>query len=136
MKLIACIVFVLSCAYGAFACTVTISNIKTNSIYGKVISETKEFIPKATIQIYKNTDDGEKVLAEIRTDENGRFELKNFPAGNYMIKANAEGFAYSYASMKLKKSLEQVKKREIVFTLVLYGDCSGWAEMQKIQNTK
>lgn len=133
MKLFGCTVFVLLFAYDAFFCTVNISNIKATAVYGKVIAETKETIPNAKIQIFK-AEDYDKILAETTTDENGRFEIKNFPSGKYMIRAKAEHFAVSIAFMKLKKNSSNVKNKEIVFTLV--PECSGWVEMQKVQKTK
>lgn len=120
----------------AFPCTVNISSIKTNAIFGRVITETKEIIPFARIQIYKNSDDGEIILSETKSDENGKFEIKKFPAGKYMIRANAQYFTYSYASIKLKKTSSKSIKKEIVFTLVPNGDCSGWVEMYKIPKSK
>jgi hypothetical protein len=131
MKVLVCISFLFIFAFVVFPCTVTISKIKADGLYGRVIDINKALIPGAIIQIYQNTKDGEKGFAVIRADKDGRFELKDFPAGNYMIKANAEGFAYSYASMKLKKSSGKVKKREIVFTLVPYDGCSGLVEIQR-----
>jgi len=136
MKAVIEFVFIFLFAYSVFPCTVNISSIKTNSIYGRVIDENKSLIPNAKIQIYKNTDNGEEILAETISDENGKFEIKDFPAGKYMIKAGSEHFAYSYASVKLNKTLSNVKYKEIVFTLVPIGECSGWVDMQKIQKTK
>lgn len=120
----------------AFPCTINISSIKTNAIFGRVITETKEIVSFAKIHIYKNTDDGEMILAESKSDENGRFEIKNFPAGKYMIRANAQYFNYSYVSIKLKKTSSKSIKKEILFTLVPNGDCSGRVEMYKIPKSK
>ena len=119
-----------------FPCTVSIYNIKTNAVYGKVIAETQALIPNATIQIYKNKEGGEEIIAETKSDANGRFEIKNFPAGKYMMRANAEHFTYSYAFMKLKKSSEMNKDREVVIILVPYGECSGTVKIRKIPKTK
>ncbi len=136
VKIIISLVFAVFLVCDVFPCTINISNIKTSAVYGKVVDETKEIIPNAKIQIYKNTEDGKEILAETTADENGRFEIKNFPAGIYMIRAKAEHFTYSFAFMKLKKSSSSRKKREIVITLVPEFDCSGWIEMQKIQKSR
>ena len=126
--------FTIFFSYAVFPCVVTISNISTNSVYGSVVTETKEIITGAKIQIYKNTAKGEEILAETESDVNGRFEIKNFSAGKYLIRANAEHFTYSYAFMKLKKS-SSIKNKEIVFTLLPVGGCSGWVKTQKIQKS-
>ena len=136
MRVLNGFVFIFTFVHCAFPCTVTISDIKAKAVYGRVVDEYKAAIPYAKVQIYKDTENGEKVLSETKADENGRFEIKNFPAGKYMIRAGAEYFTYSFASMKLKKSSSAVKSKEIVFTLVPFGSCSGWVEMQKIQKSK
>ena|SRR5687767_4525472 len=136
MRFLASLILIFWLVNNVFPCTVEISTIKTNAVYGKVIAETQESIPNAVIQIYKNKEEGIEIIAETKADENGRFEIKNFPAGKYMIRANAEHFTYSYASMKLKKTSAYVRNKEIIITLVPHGDCSGWVEMKKIQKSK
>jgi hypothetical protein len=133
VKLLTCLGFLFLFASGVFACVVNISNIKTSAVYGKVIAETKETIPNVKIQIFKAAD-YDKILAETTTDANGRFEIKDFPAGKYMIRAKTGFFAPSIASMKLKKSSSNVKNKEIVFILV--PECSGWVEMQKVKKSE
>jgi len=135
MKYTACFVFVILFVDAAAACTIEISTVKTNAVYGRVIDEMKASIPNARIRIFKSAESNDP-LAETTSDENGRFEIKNFPAGVYIIKANAENFAYTTSFLKLKKSSSKVKKREMVFTLVPSPACSGWVEMQKIQKSK
>ncbi len=138
VRIIISLVFAVFLVYDVLPCTVNVSNIKTNAVYGVVITETKEVIPNAKIQIYKNTDDGEEILAETKTDENGRFEIVDFPSGKYMIRAKTWDFYYDIlAVMKLKKSSSRVKNKEIVFTLDTRGEgCLSWVEVQKIQKSK
>lgn len=115
-----------------FPCTITISNIKATAIYGRIIDEVEMPISGATVQIFKNADSN-KILAEAMSDENGRFEIKDFQAGKYMIRAKAKNFAYTSSFLNLKSSSSKVKKKEMVFTLVPSSGCSGWVEMKKIQ---
>jgi hypothetical protein len=136
MKILVGLIFVLLLADGAFPCTVDISNIKAEAIYGRVIDETEAIIPGAKIQIYKSADADEPVLAETTADENGRFEIKNFPAGKYLIRAKAENFAYTTSFLKVTKSASKAKNKEMVFTLVPSVACTGWVEMRKIQKSK
>jgi 5-hydroxyisourate hydrolase-like protein (transthyretin family) len=115
---------------------VSIWNIKAKSIYGKVIDQYNNVISNAVIQIYKNKEEGKEILAETKANENGFFEIANFKSGKYMIRAYADGFTYSYGSLKLKKSLKQARTEEIIFTLVTYGECSGKVEVNKISSEK
>lgn len=135
MKFLGVAFLILLFANCVFPCTINISKIKAKAIYGIVIDETEFPIADAKIQIYKNSDD-DKILAESITNENGRFEIKNFPAGKYLIRAKAENFAYTTSFLKLKKSSSKIIDREMIFTLVPSIDCTGWVEMKKIQKSK
>lgn len=128
------ILLVLSFSESSFACIPNIASIKAKAINGKVVGEGDNFpIPKAIVQVYKIKENGEEILAETKTDENGRFEINNFPSGKYLIRSKAEYFAYSYAEIKLEKSSSNIKKEEIIFTLVPETDCSGDVEVKKIE---
>lgn len=134
MKIIFSILMLLLFIQSDFACTVSIWDIKAKSLFGRVIDSYKNVIPNANIQIYKNKDEGEEILTETKADENGVFEIVGFKPGKYMIRANAENFTYSYASLKLKKTSSKKRTEEIIFTLVTYGECSGTVEMNKISD--
>jgi len=136
MKILVCVISLLLFIQSDFACTVDIWNIKAKSIQGKTIDEYKNAISNATVQIYKNKEEGEEILAETKADENGRFEIKDFPPGKYMIRANAEHFTYSYAILKLKKPSKKVTNEEMIFILVPYDQCSGKVEVKKIFSLK
>ena len=136
IKSLICIWSVLLFLNSTFACIPNISFIKTTAIYGKVVAEDNYPIPNAVIQIYKNKEEGEEIIAETKSDENGRFEINNFLSGNYLIRAKANYFAYSIAQLKLKKSSSKSKTEEIIFTLVSESACSGNAEVKKIDNKK
>ncbi|HLM01980.1 MAG TPA: carboxypeptidase-like regulatory domain-containing protein [Pyrinomonadaceae bacterium] len=136
MRILVSIILLFLCSGDALTCTVDISSIKAKAIYGKVIAEDGTPVPDALVQIYRNLEEGEVILAEIKADENGRFEMQNFAAGKYMIRAKSNYFAVSIAIIKLKKSSSKVRNREIVFTLVPDSRCSGWVEMRKIGKTK
>ena len=132
MKILICIALLFLFFQSSLACTVSIWKIEVKSVQGKIVDEYNNAIPSATVQIYKNKDDGEEILTETKTDEDGKFEIKNSPPGKYMIRANAEHFTYSYATLKLKKSSKKTKNEEIVIVLVPFGECSGTVEVKKI----
>lgn len=128
------LLFFLLFSESSFACIPNISFIKAKSLKGKVVGEGDNFpIPKAIVQVYKMKENGEEILAETKTDENGIFEINNFPSGKYLIRSKAEYFAYSYAEIKLEKSSSNIKKEDIIFTLVPETDCSGDVEVKKIE---
>jgi hypothetical protein len=135
MKFIAVFIFVFSCAAGALACSVEISTLNVDAIYGVVTDQKKTSISGANIKIYK-TADSKKALAETVSDENGRFEIEDFPAGEYIIRAWAEKFAVTTAYLKLKRSTSNVKDAEMVFTLVGEEKCTGRAGVRKIKKSK
>ena len=132
MKVLICTLLLVLFVNGCFACSVSIYKIKAKTIYGKVIDEYQNTIPNAAVQIYKNREGVEEILAETKADENGIFEIAGFKTGRYMIRANAENFTYSYAALKLNNSSNKVKNEGIIFALVPYGKCSGTVEMKKI----
>lgn len=138
MRILVCFILIFSFANDALTCTPHVSFIKTKAIYGKIIDEYNRPIPGASVQIYKiNDGDEEKILAETKADENGRFEISNFPSGKYAIRADfGDDFRTTYAQLKLKKSSKKVKDEEIIFTLVTIADCSGKVEVKKFSETK
>jgi 5-hydroxyisourate hydrolase-like protein (transthyretin family) len=136
MKFLTVIVFTLFLVGIAFPCTVSIQNIKSEAIYGRVIDEAQAAITGAKISIYKNAEAEAPAVAETIADENGRFEIKNFPAGIYIIRAKAENFASTTAFLKVTKSFLNAKNKEMVFTLVPSAACTGWVEMKKIKKSK
>jgi hypothetical protein len=131
MKILVFVVSLLLFGESSFACTVSIWDIKAKSVYGRIIDPLENIIPNAVVQVYRNKDEDEEILAETKSDENGVFEIFGLKPGKYMIRSNAEGFTYSYASLKLKKSSKPRKNEEIIFTLVPHPECSGTVEIKK-----
>lgn len=126
-------------AGNVFPCTIPIGDIKTNAVFGKVIAEfgtVRAPLPNATIEIFKKKKDREEIIAVTKSDENGRFEIKNIPAGKYTISAYSEHFRHSYAWLNLKNTSRKKRDQEIVFTLVTWLECSGDVRVQKILETK
>lgn len=112
MKFLICIIsLALLFFQSGFACTVDIWKIKAAAVRGKVTDAYKNPVPNASIQIYRNKGEGVELPAETRADENGRFEIKNFPSGKYMIKAEAGHFAGALADMKLKSKKAAARER-------------------------
>lgn len=59
-------------------------------------------IPKACVGVFTGT--GHKLIAATETDDNGRFELKGIPDGDYRLVAKYDGFSPANAKLRVKHS--------------------------------
>lgn len=119
----------------SIGCTPQISNIKAKHIYGRVIAEDDGTpLPNATIEISKEVNGIDKILAKTNSDENGFFQIKYLPAGKYLITAKREYFGTGISSLKLITSTSQEIKEEIIFSL--RSECDGVVKVQKIEKVK
>ncbi len=122
----------------ALACTCTYADIKAKGFsgqvfaaYEKVLPNYKEPLPKATLKLLKRTDDGDKVIAEVVADENGRFSLENVKSGKYFLQVEATNFQYVFVPIKISKGSSR-KKDEIFISLApALTCCEGVARVQK-----
>ena len=119
------------------ACTCVRDTIKSKGFSGQVIAfyksrpNEKDAVPKATVKLLKRTDDGDKVIAELVTDENGRFNVENLKSGKYILDVRAKNFQTISTLIKVSKAPKQ-KKEEIIVALDFSLDCcEGYAKVQK-----
>ncbi|CAN5387518.1 hypothetical protein BH20ACI1_BH20ACI1_29790 [soil metagenome] len=133
MKVLVCIFVIVLFFNTSFACIPNISSIKVRELKGRVMDDYNHSIPNAKIQIHKLKESNNEAITEANADENGFFEIKNLPSGKYNLKAKAEYFAASYASLKLNNSSKKTSTEQIIITLVPETDCSGNVEVQKIE---
>jgi Carboxypeptidase regulatory-like domain len=59
-------------------------------------------IPKACVGVFTETD--HKLVASTQTDDNGNFELKDIPAGDYRLVAKYGGFSPANAKLRVERS--------------------------------
>lgn len=137
LKIFFAVIFILFLlSVSALACTCIRSTIKSKGFSGQVIAfykarPNKDAIPKATVKLLKRTDDGDKVIAKIVIDENGRFSVENIKSGKYILEVEAEHFQTITTLIKISKSSKQ-KKDEIVVALDFSLECcEGYARVQK-----
>lgn len=73
-------------------------------------------VPFATVTVL-----GIDGALQTTADNTGRFSF-NVPAGHYVFKAEAEGFSYSSAELKVGRSLETVLGRQNLKVMLGFGD--------------
>jgi len=59
-------------------------------------------IPKTCVGVFTETD--HKLIAATETDDNGRFELKGIPDGDYRLVAKYDGFSPANAKLRVEHS--------------------------------
>ena len=123
----------------ALACTCSYSDIKAKGFSGQIfaISPDKPLpdfnspLPKATVKLLKRTDDGDKVVAEVVADENGRFSLENVKSGKYFLQAEFPNFSYVFVQIKISGSSHRKKDKIVVALAPGLTCCEGYAKVQK-----
>jgi hypothetical protein len=66
-----------------------------------------------------------KERAAVRTDQEGRYEFKELPAGNYEVRATAPGYAQDIAPVNIPEN-QQVQQTAVLFPIVA-TDGVDWA---------
>jgi hypothetical protein len=84
-------------------------------------------VPKVCVGIFTETD--HKLIASTQTDDNGHFNFKNIPEGNYRLVAKYEGF--SPANAKLRIERRSRKKKSLAVQMRFAGlDTSSYVELK------
>lgn len=84
-------------------------------------------IPKVCVGVFKETD--HKLIIATQTGDDGHFELKDIPEGDYRLIAKYEGF--SPANAKLRVERRSRRKKQLVVRMRLAGLDSGSFVEQK-----
>ena len=118
----------------AIACTCVRDKIKAKGFSGRVVVQTapqsKEPLQKALVKLIKRTDDGDKVIATVVTNEEGRFALANVESGKYILEAEAVNFQKVSTEIRIVKGSSQKKEIEIGLEVGLTC-CAGYATVRK-----
>ena len=126
--------FLLS--FSAFGCECFPNKIKIKGFSGQVVfpmSKPKEPIPNATVRLLKQHNGADKIIAEIVTDENGRFAIADVETGKYTLSVEAKGFYKFSTEIKIVKSSGR-KKRELEIGLTVNRTCcDGYASLRKLK---
>lgn len=59
-------------------------------------------IPKACVGLFTDTD--HKLIVAVETDDNGRFEIKTVPPGEYRLVAKCEGLCVANAPLRVRRT--------------------------------
>lgn len=70
---------------------------RTSVLQGIVTDENRAIIPGAVLSL----SDGERVIREIKSDDNGEFSFGELPYGRYKVVVSKEGFAVSEREVEL-----------------------------------
>jgi len=111
--------------------------LKAKGFDGQVIAaydtrpNDRDPIEKATVKLLKQTDDGDTVIAEAVTDENGRFEVGNIKPGKYILEVRATAFETVATEIKIVKSSNRKADEILVGLQPSFKCCAGYAKVQK-----
>ncbi len=119
-----------------FACECFHQKIKIKGFSGQVVfpsTKPKKPIPNAIVRLSKRTTNGDIAIAEVVTDENGRFDVTDVKSGKYILQTEAKGFYKFSTEIKIIKSSSR-KKRELEIGLnVIIICCDGYANVRKVK---
>lgn len=118
----------------AAACTCVRDKIKAKGFSGRVIiqtaPQTKEPLSNAIVKLLKRTDSGDKVIAEVATNEEGRFAIENVESGKYILEAEAVNFQKVSTEIKIVKGSSKKKELEIGLEVGITC-CVGYATVRR-----
>lgn len=97
------------------ACAVP-HGVAVPQVRGQVFDAFGIAVPFATVTVF-GIDGAVKTSA----DDTGRFSF-NVPAGHYVFKAEAEGFSYSSAELKVGRSWQTILGRQNLNVMLGFGD--------------
>ncbi len=95
----------------AVAAAPAAAQLTTGTIIGTISDETKALLPGATVTV-TNAETG--LTRTLTTNEHGRFEATNLPAGTYEVSASLQGFGTA-----VRKGITLVVGRNAVIDLTL-----------------
>lgn len=122
-----------------FACTCVRDSLKAKGFDGQVIAaydtrpNDRDPIGKATVKLLKRTGDGDEVIAEAMTDENGHFEVENIKPGKYILEVSATHFEKIVTQLKIVKSSNRNADEILVGLQPSLDCCAGYAKVQKVK---
>jgi hypothetical protein len=120
-----------------FACTCVRNNLKLKGFRGQVFAvneaqpDYKEPFPKATVRLLERNDDEEKIIAEVLTDENGKFEIEKFKSGKYILEIFAPNFQKVVTRIKITKSSSRKLDNLVIGLEPSLDCCVGFAKVEK-----
>lgn len=85
---------------------------------------------KATVRLLKQTDNRNKVVAEVVTNEKGRFAVADIESGKYILQAEAPNFQTLVVEIKITQGSSRNKELEIGLE-VAADCCTGYAILRK-----
>lgn len=133
-----CLLFLATTGISTYgACVCVRVGIKAPAVRGRVVAafeqRAEEPIPNASVKLLKCVDGDCQTIAEVQTDESGRFSIERVKPGEYDIVATVTHFEKVWVGLKVNgKSGDRSK--EIVFGLGPgLNCCAGWAKVRKIR---
>ena len=118
-----------------FACTCEREKIKAKGFSGRVVIQTapeiKQPLSKAIIKLLKRIDGRDIIVAEVVTDEDGRFAVPNIESGKYILKAEALDFQKLSTEIKIVKGSSRKKELEIGLEVAAVC-CAGYFTVRQI----
>jgi mannosidase alpha-like ER degradation enhancer 2 len=111
-------------------CTPEVWHVKASRIAGQVVYKTGETIPNATIKVFGLGRREGELVAQIKSDQNGFYEIPGIPPGKYVIRARSENSDEGNGSVELSRSPRS--SEQIIFKLGPPLGCNSEVKVEKV----
>ena len=125
---------VISVSQGMSQGVCVISERRVPGIYGLVLLPNGLPITDATVEL-RAQHNRERVIAQVRTDENGRFRFGDVGAGRYVVIASHPTLVTLYVPLRVTSRSNRSRRTELVITLngLIDEPCGGGSVTTRVQ---
>lgn len=93
-----------------------ISEIKISEVKGIIFLPNKIPIPDGTVELHEKNSEG-RIIAQAKTDENGRFKFADVASGKYAIVASYPTLVTLHVPVRVTSKARKRQQKEIVIIL-------------------
>ncbi|HKZ76972.1 MAG TPA: carboxypeptidase-like regulatory domain-containing protein [Pyrinomonadaceae bacterium] len=93
-----------------------ISEMKISEVKGIIFLPNKIPIPDATVELHEKNSEG-RIIAQVKTDENGRFKFADVASGKYAIVASYPTLVTLHVPVRVTSKARKSEQKEIVIIL-------------------
>jgi len=96
--------------------------LNTDALRGRVYTtwgtaKKEEPFPNASVQLLRETNEGRKIIVDLKTDSSGLFSAKDIPAGRYFLEVSESNFDRIVTAIRIKGTFSSKSKNFLLIEL-------------------